>query len=207
MSRDPFVLRVLDHYDTLVPVSPPTEPAEVVEEVRQDLEENLRVCAPKNCGISRVTARRDGWDDESAQEFEERIDPPGPLFRLEGIDDMGRRPLRVRLLFLGRDVHVTFILTPGRDASPEDYGLKLTGRHNVVVLALLGLSGLRLFTRGYRRILDSPIDRHVRRLYTKIGFENGEVLDLTDRRRIETMADFAARCLSLFRLDPSQLRY
>ena len=207
MSRDPFVSQVLDRYDASLPVSPPTDPSQVVEEVRQDLEANLRACAPKNCGISRVTARRDGWDDESAQEFEERIDPHGPLFRLEGIDNKGRHPLRVRLLFLGEAVHVTFILTPGRDASPEDYGLKRTGRHNVVVLALFGLSSLQFFAHGYHSVMDKPIDQDVRKLYVRMGFENGEVLNLTDRRRIQTMAGFVARCLALFRLDPSQLRY
>jgi hypothetical protein len=41
MSRNSFIAQVLDHYDSLIPAAPPTAPAQVVEEVRQDLETNL----------------------------------------------------------------------------------------------------------------------------------------------------------------------
>lgn len=202
-----FAAAVLSRHGSIKPPTTPVEPALVVEAVRQTLEENLAACAPKNYGISKVTATPIIWDKEAAEDFEEHIEPPGPLFRLEGIDDKGLRPLRVQLLFLGPDIYVTFILAPGRNASQDDYGKKRGGRYNIVVLALFGLSAIHLFASGYHRILNNPIDKDVRQLYAKMGFADGAVLDLGDKNRIKTLVGMVVRCLSLFELDPAPLRY
>lgn len=76
-----------------------------------------------------------------------------------------------------------------------------------MVLALFGLSAIRLRAHGYRRIIDTPIDDNVRKLYTRMGFDNGESLDLGDRARIRTLVDFVVRSITPFKLDPSPLRY
>lgn len=202
-----FAEAVIARYESTTPSSAPADPEEVVEEIRRELEANLAAVEPKNCGIAKITAVRIGWDEDAADDFEAYVGLPGPLFRLDGHDRDGLRPLRVQLLFMESDIHVTFILTPGHDASSIYYGQKRTCRHAAVVLALFGLSAIRLRAHGYRRIIDTPIDDNVRKLYTRMGFDNGESLDLGDRARIRTLVDFVVRSITPFKLDPSPLRY
>ena len=206
-AYDEFAATVLAAYGSANPSSTRTDPKKVVEEVRQLLEANLLACAPKNCGIVKVTATSIGWDEEARSDFEEQVGLPGPIFRLDGIDDKGLHPLRIQLLFMESEIGVTFILTPGRNASQIDYGRKRENRFAMVVLGLFGLTAIRLHAHGYRQIMDRPIDADVRKLYSKMGFENGEVLDLRDEDRIRTLVDFVARALSAFKIDPAPLRY
>lgn len=202
-----FKSAALGKHASLTPPSGLPDPAKVVEEIRRDLEKNIVACAPKNCGIVKITAKAIGWDKEAEEDFEEQIKLPGDLFLLQGIDNAGHHPLQVRLLIIGPDVHVTFILAAGRDASMDDYGKKRGSRFNVVVLALFGLSAIKLFARAYHSIRNSPIDADVRKLYTKMGFANGEVLDIRDKGRITILLSFIVRTLSAFKLDPTLLRY
>ncbi len=202
-----FAAAVIARYESTTPSSSLADPEEVIEDIRRELEANLTAVAPKNCGIAKITAVRIGWDEEAAEDFEAYVGLPGPLFRLDGHDRDGLRPLRVQLLFMESDIHVTFILTPGHDASSIYYGQKRTCRHAAVVLGMFGLSVIRLYAHGYRRIIDTPIDDNVRKLYTRMGFDNGEVLDLSDRARVRTLVDFVVRSITPFKLDPSPLRY
>lgn len=202
-----FAAAVIARHRSTTPSSAAADPEEVVEVIRRGLEFNLTAVAPKNCGIDKITAVRIGWDEEAAEDFENYIGLPGPLFRLDGHDREKLRPLRVQLLFMDSDIHVTFILTPGHDASSVYYGQKRTCRHAAVVLALFGLSVIRLYAYGYRRIIDTPIDDNVRKLYMKMGFKNGEVLDLVDQANIQMLVDFVVRGMIPFNLDPSPLCY
>jgi hypothetical protein len=202
-----FAATVLAAYEAAEPSTARTDPKEVIEEIRQLLEANLVACAPKNCAIVKVTSTLIGWDAEASSDFEEQVGLPGPLFRLDGFDDKGLKPLRIQLLFMDSDIHVTFILTPGRDASSVYYGEKRSCRFAMVVLGLFGLSAIRMHAHGYRRIVNSPIDEDVRKLYTKMGFDNGEVLDLRNADRITTLVELIARALAPFKLDPTPLRY
>jgi hypothetical protein len=68
-------------------------------------------------------------------------------------------------------------------------------------------SETRKSEREHEAAIDTPIDDNVRKLYTRMGFDNGEVLDLGDRARIRTLVDFVVRSITPFKLDPSPLRY
>jgi hypothetical protein len=206
-AYDKFAASVLAAYESAEPSAARTDPKKVIDEVRQLFEANLLACAPKNCAIVKVTSTLIGWDDEASSDFEEQVGLPGPLFRLDGFDDKGLKPLRIQLLFMDSDIHVTFILTPGRDASSVYYGEKRLCRFAMVVLGLFGLSAIRIHAHGYRRIVNSPIDADVRQLYTKMGFDNGEVLDLRNEKSITTLVDLITRSLAPFELDPAPLRY
>jgi hypothetical protein len=206
-AYDKFAATVLAAYESAEPSAARTYPRKVIEEVRQLFDANLVACSPKNCAIVKVTATLIGWDAEASSDFEEQVGLPGPLFRLDGFDDNGLKPLRIQLLFMDSDIHVTFILTPGRDASSVYYGEKRSCRFAMVVLGLFGLSAIRMHAHGYRRIINRPIDADVRKLYTKMGFENGEVLDLRDADRIRTLVELVSRSLAPFKLDPKPLRY
>jgi len=89
----------------------------------------------------------------------------------------------------------------------DDYGKKLTGRHNMVVLALFGLSAIKLYAHGYRRICNQPIDSNIRRLYSKMGFTRGEILELDDMVRIGTLVGLIARIRTLSKLEQVLFQY
>lgn len=194
-------------YDSLRPPSVAAPAAPVVEKVREFLERNLSACAPKNLGIVRLEVEPVTWDKEAAADFSVPFEPPGSLFHMEGIAGSGCRPLWAQFLFGEGAVHVMFILSPGRDAGPQDFGRKRAGKHNMVVLAVFGLSAVLLIEHGYDAVRNDQIDADVRGFYRRMGFADGESFELGDRGSVERLAAFAARCLRLFKIDPLSLRF
>lgn len=171
---DEFLKEALACYCARPPKFPRRSFTELSEEIRELVELNLKAVHPMNNGITRVETKP----------FSMEI--PGMEFcELAGFDSGGRQCMSVQLGSQGDEVGVKLKLAQDNDIKDVQFGERDTGKDNTVILAVLLLSVIRAFHGGYAAFTNTPYNDILRRFYRRMGFLNGERLNLADRTAIE----------------------
>jgi hypothetical protein len=208
-GKDRFVREVLDYYRSVKPPKKPVGGDHFMEWIRETLERNLLSCAPRNNGIVRVEAAREGGNpDETAADLGLAGSAASLfLFTLKGVEPDDTRPMWVSVGLQRDEVGIMLKLAKGRNAEEIEWTERGTGPDNTVILAMMLLCAPGIYASGYVTIFNDPVDELRRRLYRHMGFEDGKVLRLTDEQSMTKVVRFIANAVEMAALDATKLVY